>query len=97
HARAVLMLLPTLFLIGVQFRQIDRSVELANRINADQTEGFPRYNPFSCAGINGDMSAHCRVSESYTFIPIIVGFFAIIEVAVTLVRGPLHSAKDAHP
>ncbi|KAF9145516.1 hypothetical protein BG015_011875 [Linnemannia schmuckeri] len=96
HARAVLMLLPALFLIGVQLCYIDLEIRYAKWFNADLTEESPRYNPFSCAGINGGVSALCAVLQSYTFIPIIVGFFVIIEVTVTLVPGPLHPAKAAY-
>jgi hypothetical protein len=95
YARAVLMLLPALFLIGVQLRQVDLIIQSAKFINEYRPEQLGKYNPFSCADSFTPVNGKCGVTMSYIFIPAIVGFFVIIEVAVTLFRGPLHPAKAA--
>ncbi|KAK3839529.1 MAG: hypothetical protein JOS17DRAFT_729374 [Linnemannia elongata] len=95
YARAVLMLLPALFLIGVQLRQVDVIIRSYNRL----FEGFPpelRSSPFSCSYPGHGFNATCGFGQSYMFVPVVVGFFVIIEVVVTLFRGPLHSPKEAY-
>ncbi|KAF9121640.1 hypothetical protein BG015_005772, partial [Linnemannia schmuckeri] len=96
YARAVLMLLPALFMISVQLRQIAAMIKFAKMINARRPEQLSSYDPFSCANSDGSVDATCSLLQCHLFVPVIVGFFAIIEVAVTLVRGPLHSNKAAH-
>ncbi|KAF9124672.1 hypothetical protein BGW39_007981 [Mortierella sp. 14UC] len=95
-ARAPLMLLPALFLLGVQLHQIQLQVKFVNMLNErnqSRMDGWeiPPMKPFSC----GDMiDAPCGILQSWTFIPVIVGFFAVIEVFVTLLRGPLQPANQ---
>ncbi|KAF9134765.1 hypothetical protein BGX30_011782 [Mortierella sp. GBA39] len=93
YARASLMLLPALFLIGVQLRQVDLALKFAKFIK--ERRGL-EFEPFSCASSNGHVDADCALSQSYIFVPIVTGFFTIIEVAVTLFRGPLHPAKETY-
>ncbi|KAG0288246.1 hypothetical protein BGZ96_007950 [Linnemannia gamsii] len=90
YARAVLMLLPALFLIGVQFSLVDSLIQLK------RPELRGQINPFSCWRIEGGIDAGCGIWHSSTLFPIIFGFFVIIEVAVTFFRGPLHSPKETH-
>ncbi|KAG0290884.1 hypothetical protein BGZ97_006043 [Linnemannia gamsii] len=96
YARAVLMLLPALFLIGVQLRQVDLRMQLADYMDQRIPENSAMTQPFSCWRREGGIDAGCGVWQSYTFIPVVFGFFVIIEVAVTLFRGPLHSTKEAY-
>lgn len=87
YARAVLMLIPGLVLLGISLRQIHFQIE-----NYYQ-DGFPhKLESFSCDGW-ADSTKFCVVMQCYFFVPIITGFFVIIEVFVTLFRGPLHPAK----
>ncbi|KAF8928646.1 hypothetical protein BGZ47_001492, partial [Haplosporangium gracile] len=80
YTRAVLMLLPALFLIGVQLRQIDLTIKFIKMSNARKPELF-RNEPFSCANSDGSIAATCGLVQSQLFVPVIVGFFALIEVA----------------
>ncbi len=95
YARAVLMLLPALFLIGVQLRFIDLMIKLVNSMN-EKHPGHQATNPFSCANSDGSVSTPCSLLQCHIFVPVVVGFFVIVEVAVTLFRGPLHSSKEAY-
>lgn len=97
HARAVLMLLPALFMIGVQLRQVDLTIIYFKMLNERHRGYTEDIDPFSCANTDTDgiVGANCALLQSYTFIPIVVGFFVIIEVAVTFFRGPLHPPKEA--
>ncbi|KAF9099836.1 hypothetical protein BGX23_011436 [Mortierella sp. AD031] len=88
--RAFLMLLCACLLLGVQLRQVDLAIRLVKRHSIE-------YNPFSCSGADDStIAAACGLQQGYTFIPIVTGFFAIIEVFVTLFRGPLHPPKAAY-
>ncbi|KAF9546131.1 hypothetical protein EC957_010117 [Mortierella hygrophila] len=94
YTRAFLMLLPALFLIGVQLRQVDVTLMFIKFVvDRPRKSGF---NPFSCANSDGSVNADCALIQSHIFVPIVTGFFTIIEVAVTLFRGPLHSAKEIY-
>ncbi|KAK3839528.1 MAG: hypothetical protein JOS17DRAFT_190091, partial [Linnemannia elongata] len=96
YIRAVLMLLPALFLIGVQLHQVDVRIKRVKEFNEFLGEEFSKIEPFSCASSDGSEDPNCVLVQSYTFIPVVTGFFVIIEVAVTLFRGPLHSPKEAY-
>ncbi|KAH7058088.1 hypothetical protein BKA57DRAFT_433167 [Linnemannia elongata] len=96
YARAVLMLLPALFLIGVQIHQIDDTIKFIKMRNESRPGHQYKTEPFSCAIRDGDLYTICIFARSETFVPIVAGFFVIIEVAVTLFRGPLHSPKEAY-
>ncbi|KAK3848493.1 MAG: hypothetical protein J3R72DRAFT_429145 [Linnemannia gamsii] len=88
--RAPLMLLPALFMIAAMLQYIHRMVQFAEMVN-EQRPPEHKVVPFICYGES--ITAICAISQSYTFIPIIVGFFVIIEVFVTLLRGPLYPSK----
>ncbi|KAF9125523.1 hypothetical protein BGW39_007323 [Mortierella sp. 14UC] len=89
--RAALMLLPALFLLGVQLRQIQLRIELINTINKRLPSQYGSLKPFSC---DGSTDASCGILQSWTFIPVIVGFFVVIEVFVTLFSGVTHTSKS---
>ncbi|OAQ29446.1 hypothetical protein K457DRAFT_32318 [Linnemannia elongata AG-77] len=95
YARAVLMLLPALFMIGVQLRQVDLILQAFHKVFKDAPAEYV-VSPFSCVPAGNSFLAACIVGQSYQFVPVVVGFFVIIEVAVTLFRGPLHSPKEAY-
>ncbi|KAK3839526.1 MAG: hypothetical protein JOS17DRAFT_729372 [Linnemannia elongata] len=93
YARAALMHFPALFMIGVQLREVDLVMQSYNRLH----EGVPseyRLSPFSCSNHGGRVEPSCALVMSYIFVPVVTGFFVIIEVAFTLFRGPLHSPKE---
>ncbi|KAG0281193.1 hypothetical protein BGZ95_006019 [Linnemannia exigua] len=90
YLRAFLMLLPALFLMGPMLRQIHLQIENAKKFN-QYTPSEMEFEPFRCYGDTIDPA--CFVFRAYTFIPVIVGFFVLIEVFVTLLRGPLHPTK----
>ncbi|KAG0287542.1 hypothetical protein BGZ97_007065 [Linnemannia gamsii] len=94
YARAVLMLIPGLVLLGISLRQIHLQITKAKAINDNrQSESeMGNLNPFSCAGW-GESTGFCIVIQCYFFVPIITGFFVIFEVLVTLLKGPIHSVK----
>ncbi|KAG0049972.1 hypothetical protein BGZ89_004015 [Linnemannia elongata] len=92
YARAVLMLLPALFLIGVQLRQVDLTIKFAKMVNESRPSSALQIEPFSCANSDGSVDAKCSLVMSHIFVPVVTGFLTIIEVAVTLFRGPLHPA-----
>ncbi|KAG9070435.1 hypothetical protein KI688_007971 [Linnemannia hyalina] len=95
YIRASLMLLPALFLISVQLRQIDVALMFFKFVV--ERSGRDRWiKPFSCANSDGSVDAECTLMQSHIFVPIVTGFFAIIEVAVTFFRGPLHPAKEVY-
>ncbi|KAF9099837.1 hypothetical protein BGX23_011437 [Mortierella sp. AD031] len=88
YARAFLMLLSACLLLGVQLRQVDL---IMITIRAFAPRDYD-HNPFSCSGT---VDSTCALYQSYTFFPIVTGFFSVIEVPVTLFRGPLHSPEAA--
>ncbi|KAG0363187.1 hypothetical protein BGX24_004951 [Mortierella sp. AD032] len=88
--RAPLMLFPAVFMIAAMLQHIHRMVQIADMVNEQRPPGR-KFVPFTCYGES--ITASCAISQSYTFIPIIVGFFVIIEVFVTLLRGPLYPSK----
>ncbi|KAK3839527.1 MAG: hypothetical protein JOS17DRAFT_190089, partial [Linnemannia elongata] len=94
YGRAALMLLPALFLLGLQIHQIDVTIKMVKWINERRSQQFGEMEPFSCADSDGIVDPDCALSQSHTFVPVVTGFFVIIEVAVTLFRGPLHSPKE---
>lgn len=96
YARAVLMLLPALFLIGVQFSLVNTLFQLVELTTQETPELHGQINPFSCWRSEGGIDAGCGIWHSSTLFAIIFGIFVIIEVAVTLFRGPFHSTKEAH-
>jgi hypothetical protein len=93
--RATLMLLPALFMLGINLRAIQMQVKAVNMLNENRRARGPDWDipplrPFDC----GDtLEAACGIVQAYIFIPVIVGFFVIIEVFVTLFRGPLYPTK----
>ncbi|KAF9900417.1 hypothetical protein EC991_007351 [Linnemannia zychae] len=94
-ARASLMLLPALFLLGIRLRQIHLLIETYKMMNARRRERMPDWafeeaKPFSCGY---SIDSGCNIFQASLFIPVIIGFFTIIEVFVTLFRGPLHPAN----
>ncbi|KAH7058064.1 hypothetical protein BKA57DRAFT_531355 [Linnemannia elongata] len=87
YIRASLLSLPALFLLSLQLRAIDPKIRHAKFIDRTTDAGF--LDPFVCTG------ADCHIFQSYMFFPVITGFFALVEVLVTLVRGPdLSAAKE---
>ncbi|KAF9279701.1 hypothetical protein BGZ88_012600 [Linnemannia elongata] len=96
YARAALMLLPALFLIGVQLRQVDLTIKFAKMVNESRPSSALQIDPFSCKDSEGDVVSSCAVAVSHIFVPVVTGFFVMIEVAVTLFRGPLHSSKETY-
>ncbi|KAG0274748.1 hypothetical protein BGZ96_004112 [Linnemannia gamsii] len=95
YARAVLMLIPGLVLLGISLRQIQFQITAAKFLNENrELREVQDFDPFSCAGW-ADSTKFCIIMQLYFFVPIITGFFVIIEVFVTLFRGPLHPAKSA--
>ncbi|KAF9323887.1 hypothetical protein BGZ91_003283 [Linnemannia elongata] len=95
YSRAVLMLLLALFMIGVQLRQVDLILKAFHKVFKDAPTEYV-VSPFSCVPAGNSFLAVCIVGQIYQFAPVVVGFFVIIEVAVTLFRGPLHSHKEAY-
>lgn len=93
--RAFLMLFPALFLLGIMFRSIHVQIESARMTDENLTGDYfmVRIDPFSCDGLKGDSLSICAIMQSYIFLPIVIGVFVIIEVVVTLFRGPLHHPK----
>ncbi|KAF9900418.1 hypothetical protein EC991_007352 [Linnemannia zychae] len=85
-ARAVLMSLPAILLLVVGILQIKDAIGGSNLVKQalPQDSGS---NPFSCVGA-ADVT--CVIFQGYIFIPVIVGVFVLVEVLVTLLRGPLH-------
>ncbi|KAG0284987.1 hypothetical protein BGZ96_010709 [Linnemannia gamsii] len=96
YARAVLMLIPGLILLGISLHQVRLQIKKAKFVNDHRVTDEGNFNPFSCAGYGGDLTEMCVVIQCYIFVPIITGFFVIIEVFVTLFRGPLHPAKNEY-
>lgn len=84
YIRASLMSLPALFLLSLQLRAIDAKIRHAKFIERTTDAGF--IYPFACTG------ADCHIFQSYMFFPVVTGFFALVEVLITLVRGPVHPA-----
>ncbi|KAG0278303.1 hypothetical protein BGZ96_002450 [Linnemannia gamsii] len=93
--RAFLMLFPALFLLGIMFYSIHVQLKGAQFANETLREDYfmLRVDPFSCNGTKGESMSICAVMQSYIFVPIVTGVFVIIEVLVTLLRGPLHHPK----
>ncbi|KAF9900414.1 hypothetical protein EC991_007348 [Linnemannia zychae] len=92
--RAPLMLLPALFLLGIRLRQIHLQVGLYKMINAERQSMMPDWafeevQPFVCMG---KVDSTCGILQASIFIPVIVGIFTVIEVFVTLFRGPSNPA-----
>ncbi|KAK3848485.1 MAG: hypothetical protein J3R72DRAFT_429128 [Linnemannia gamsii] len=83
--RAALMTTPALFIFGNQIRYMLVKIKHADALNRD-SQGATHVDYFSCFGIDGP---ECPVMQGYTFFPIVVSLFVLIEVIVTLVRGPL--------
>ncbi|KAK5827763.1 hypothetical protein F5H01DRAFT_317097 [Linnemannia elongata] len=87
YIRASLLSLLALFLLSLQLRAIDAKIRHAKFIDRTTDAGF--LDPFACTG------ADRHIFQSYMFFPEITGFFALVEVLVTLVRGPdLSAAKE---
>ncbi|KAF9538406.1 hypothetical protein EC957_006781 [Mortierella hygrophila] len=95
--RAVLMLIPGGFLLGIMVRAVHHLIE-SLKLSSDKSsnDNFTvRIDPFTCIGF-GNTDGPCTVLKCYVSFPIVVGFFVIIEVLVTLLRGPLHPTKPGY-
>ncbi|KAF9288589.1 hypothetical protein BGZ88_008115 [Linnemannia elongata] len=91
--RAVLMLIPGGFLLGIMVRAIRHLIESLKLSSDKSDDNFEvRIDPFTCIGF-GETKGPCTVLKCYVAFPIVVGFFVVLEVFVTLLRGPLHPTK----
>ncbi|KAF9149373.1 hypothetical protein BG015_008826 [Linnemannia schmuckeri] len=71
----------------LQLRAIDAKIRHAKFI--DRTTDADFVDPFACTG------SDCHVFQSYMIFPVVTGFFALVEVLVTLIRDPvLPAAKE---
>ncbi|KAG0301008.1 hypothetical protein BGZ97_002980 [Linnemannia gamsii] len=94
--RAILMLLPGVFLLGVMLRSIRLLIDSFKLTSDSSPDNFAvKIDPFTCIGFNKP-EGPCTVMKSYVIVPMITGFFVIIEVLVTLIRGPLHPPKAGY-
>ncbi|KAF9927238.1 hypothetical protein FBU30_003421 [Linnemannia zychae] len=91
--RAALMAIPALFLIGLQLRLIVNIIDTTRYLSQRKPDWADKHNAFTCAGSE---DAACAIGQAFFFVPVIVGFFTLIEVLVTLIRGPLRSSKDIY-
>ncbi|KAK3839502.1 MAG: hypothetical protein JOS17DRAFT_770588 [Linnemannia elongata] len=98
YIRAFLMLIPALVLIGCSSYLIHLQIIGAEFYNEYMGESQgSTYNPFTCDYFGGGSGiGYCFLAQSYNFAPIITDVFVIIEVLVTLLRGPLHPFKAEH-
>ncbi|KAG0289589.1 hypothetical protein BGZ96_006876 [Linnemannia gamsii] len=89
--RAFLMLIPTVLNMYVNFDFLARYIRLTS------TDNNPNARPeerFQCEG-----NASCLLSWSFVFVSIIMTFFVLCEIVMTLVWGPLqkvHQFGGAH-
>ncbi|KAF9538403.1 hypothetical protein EC957_006778 [Mortierella hygrophila] len=99
YIHAFLMLIPAMVLIGCSSYLVHLQITMADFYNKYmQGNQAISYNPFTCDyyGYEGSGFGLCFLMQSYNFAPIITGIFVIIEVLVTLLRGPLHPSKTEH-
>ncbi|KAK3839534.1 MAG: hypothetical protein JOS17DRAFT_770616 [Linnemannia elongata] len=83
YFRALLMVVPTalVLFVGIQY------IHLVLRLDYPMPEGPP--TPFDCAYLSGLERMYCGVVEFSYFFAIITGLFALLEIYVTIRKGPM--------
>ncbi|KAF8927205.1 hypothetical protein BGZ47_002268 [Haplosporangium gracile] len=95
--RAVLMLIPGVFLLGIMVRAVKHLISSLKLSSDDSSnDNFAvRIDPFTCISF-GETKGPCTVLKCYVSLPMVTGFIVIVEVLVTLIRGPLHPTKPGY-